>query len=282
MGFDRSRTIRVGCVDAHVAEAGAATAPPIVFVHGNPDSSDVWSEVATRLAPEAWCLAPDLPNWGASIARERFACSLDNQAAYIKGVVDGVGLDRFHLVVHDIGGAFGLAFATLYPERLRSLTMFNTSFARDYRWHRLGRLWRTPIVGELIMLVANRRWFVNGILDSAPRLPRAYAERAWAAFRCRTRRMVLRYYRAMDYAKVLVGWDDRMLAATKSIPKQVIWGAKDPYIPPAFADRLDAPVHRLAEASHWAMMEDPDASAALIAALVRGSAQRDVGQRSDA
>jgi pimeloyl-ACP methyl ester carboxylesterase len=268
MGFDRSRRLQVGKVDANIALAGAETAPPIVFVHGNPDSSDEWSEVAARLAPEAWCIAPDLPNWGGSVVHGKFDCSLDSQAGYIAGVADGLGLDRFHLVVHDIGGAFGLAFATLHPERIRSLTIFNTSFFRDYQWHRLGRLWRTPVIGELIMLVGNRRWFVNGILASAPRMPRPYLERAWAKFRCRTRRMVLRYYRAMDYAKVLPGWDDRMLAATKSIPKQVIWGDKDPYIPAATADRYEAPVHRLAEASHWAMMEDPDASARQIAALV--------------
>jgi pimeloyl-ACP methyl ester carboxylesterase len=266
--FERSRVIRVGIVDAHIAESGPESAVPIVFVHGNPDSSEVWSEVARRLAPEARCIAPDLPNWGKSIAHGRFDCSLAHQAAYTEGVVDALGLDAVHLVVHDIGGAFGLAFATLRPHRIRTLTIFNTSFFRHYRWHTLGRLWRTPVVGELIMLVAFRRWFVNGMIDAAPLLPREYAERAWAGFRCRTRRMVLRYYRAMDFAKVMVGWDERMLAATKSIPKQVIWGMKDPYVPAAMAEWFDAPVHRLPESSHWAMMENPDASARLIGSLV--------------
>jgi pimeloyl-ACP methyl ester carboxylesterase len=263
--FERSRVIRVGNVDANVAESGSPGATPIVFLHGNPDCSDVWCEVARRLAPTARCIAPDLPNWGASIAHEPFDCSLDNQAAYVKGVIDGLELDKVHLVVHDVGGPFGLSFATLYPERLRTLTMFNTSYSRTYKWHRLGRYWRTPILGELIMLVG----FVNGIIDAAPRMPRAYAERAWDAFRWRTRRMVLRFYRAMDYAKVLPGWDERFLAATASIPRQVIWGLQDPYVSPDFADKLGAPVvHRLPDASHWAMIEDPDSSARLIGSLV--------------
>ena len=266
MTFERSRVVKVGSVDAHVAESGAGE--PIVLVHGNPDSHDVWSEVAVRLAPRARCIAPDLPNWGRSVAHGRFDCGLASQAAYIAGVLDALELSTVHLVVHDIGGAFGLAFATEHPDRIRTLTMFNTSFSRDYQWHRLGRLWRKPVVGELIMLVALRRWFVNGMIGAAPKLPRAYAERAWAGFRCRTRRMVLRYYRAMNFAKVLPGWDDRFLAATRSIPKQVIWGDKDPYIPLAMADRLEAPVHHLDDASHWAMMEDPDASARLIGSLV--------------
>jgi pimeloyl-ACP methyl ester carboxylesterase len=73
----------------------------------------------------------------------------------------------------------------------------------------------------------------------------------------------------MDYAKVLVGWDERFLAATASIPRQVIWGDKDPYVAPSFAEKLGAPVHRLPEASHWAMIEDPESSARLIGALVK-------------
>jgi pimeloyl-ACP methyl ester carboxylesterase len=264
--FERSQIIHAAGVDAHVAEAGAG--PEILFVHGNPDSHDVWSEVTRRLAPRARCIAPDLPNWGASVGPRRFDCSLEHQAAYIAGVIDGLGLAAVHLVVHDIGGAFGLAFAALHPERIRTLTIFNTSFFPDYVWHRLGRLWRTPVLGELVMLLAARRWFVGGIHDSAPALPLAYVNHAYDGFRWRTRRMVLRYYRAMDYARVLPGWDRRLLDATRSIPKQVLWGDRDPYIPLATADRFEAPVHHFPNHSHWVMQESPDEAARLIGALV--------------
>jgi pimeloyl-ACP methyl ester carboxylesterase len=258
--------LRVGKVDTYVAEAGAGQ--DVLFVHGNPDSHDVWSEVVHRLKPRARCIAFDLPDWGRSVAHEKFDCSLESQAAFVRGVADGLGLDQMDLVVHDIGGLFGLSFATLHPERVRTLTIFNTSYFPDYIWHPVGRIWRVPLLGELAMLLTSRASFVGSLLASAPLLPRAYAERAYDSFTWKTRRMVLRYYAAMDIAKVMPGWDTRMLAAMKAVPKQVIWGDKDPFVSCRNADRYEAPVHHLADCSHWPMAESPDACAELIAALI--------------
>jgi pimeloyl-ACP methyl ester carboxylesterase len=259
--------LRVGTVDTYVAEAGAGHG--VLFVHGNPDTHRVWSEVVHRLKSRARCVAVDLPNWGRSVAHEQFDCSLENQAAFVKGVADGLDLDKVDLVVHDIGGIFGLSFATLHPERVRTLTIFNSTYFPDYVWHPLGRIWRMPVLGELAMLLTFRKWFVDSMIESAPLLPRAYAERAHDSFTWKTRHMVLRYYAAMDMAKVMAGWDTRMLGATKAIPKQVIWGDEDPFVPSRNAGRYEASVHHLAECSHWPMLENPDASAALIAAHIR-------------
>jgi uncharacterized alpha-E superfamily protein len=61
----------------------------------------------------------------------------------------------------------------------------------------------------------------------------------------------------------------RMLAATASLPKQVLWGDRDPFIPSTTADRYGTDqVTHFADYGHWVMVEDPDASAAAIAALV--------------
>jgi len=265
--FERSHRVRVGAVDAFVAEAGAG--PDVVFIHGNPDSHDLWGEVVRRLAPGLRCIAPDLPGFGQSHAPRDFDCSLESQAAFVSGLLDGLDLGRVHLVVHDIGAVYGLAFSALHAERLRSLTIFNTSFFPDFRWHFWGRVWRTPIIGELAMLLANRRMFVSGLMKDSPAMPRSYADHAYDGFRQReTKRMVLRWYRAMDFAKVMPGWDERLLAATRSVPKQVIWGMRDTYVPAANADRFEAPVHRIAGHGHWSMAEAPDEVAPLIAALI--------------
>jgi pimeloyl-ACP methyl ester carboxylesterase len=264
--FERTRHVTIGTVDAHIPESGAG--PEILLIHGNPDSHHVWHEVVRRLAPRHRCIAPDLPGFGGSHAPNDFDCSLENQAAYVAGVLDALGLDKVHLVVHDIGGTYGLAFAATHPARLRSLTIFNTSFFPDFRWHFWGRVWRTPVLGELVMLTATRWLFVKGMRASQPLLPVEYANHAWNEFDREARRMVLRWYRYMTYAKRLPGWDTRLLSATKSTPKQVIWGTKDPFIPVATADRYEAPVHRLDDCGHWVMAERPDEAARLIEALV--------------
>ena len=53
-------------------------------------------------------------------------------------------------MLHDFGGPFGLQWAAGHPEALGSLTLVNTGVLLDYRWHRLARGWRTPLLGEYI------------------------------------------------------------------------------------------------------------------------------------
>lgn len=55
--------------------------------------------------------------------------------------VDELGLDRFHLVVHDIGGPVGVEVAAAVPERVKSLTVLNSPvevdrFRRPWVWSR--------------------------------------------------------------------------------------------------------------------------------------------------
>jgi len=264
--FTRRQIVSVRGVDTHVAEAGEG--PAILFLHGNPDTHHVWSAAVARLAPAHRCLAPDLPGFGASRAPADFDCALASQAAWVEALLDALGLPRVHLVVHDVGGPYGLAFASLQPQRLASLTIFNTNFFPDYRWHFWARVWRTPALGELVMALSNRALFVRELRRASPAIPRAYAERAFAAFDHRdTKRMVLRWYRAMD-PEVHAGWDTRLLAATAHTPKQVLWGDRDPYLPVATADRFGVAARHVADAGHWLMLERPDEAAAAIATLV--------------
>src|ERR1041385_1077974 len=121
--FTRNTTAKVGNLDIHVAEAGDG--PPVVLLHGNPDTHSVWARVVEKLAPAHRCIAPDLPGFGRSMPAD-FEFTLDNEAELVRGLADALELPRIHLVVHDIGGPFGLAFATLHPERIASVTIFNT------------------------------------------------------------------------------------------------------------------------------------------------------------
>src|SRR5690606_33598885 len=121
--FSRSQILEIGAVQTYVAEAGQG--PDVVLLHGNPDTHAIWSDVARRLSPTHRTIAPDLPGFGHSRAPATFDCSLENMAAWVGGLLDGLRLERAHLVVHDVGGPYGLAFAALQPERLRSLSIFN-------------------------------------------------------------------------------------------------------------------------------------------------------------
>jgi haloalkane dehalogenase len=262
--FPRRRTIRIGEVDTHVTEGGEG--PPILLLHGNPDTHTVWSAVVSRLGGYR-CIAPDLPGYGKSVAPRDHDCSLDNQAAWTKGLLDALELDKVHLVVHDVGGPHGFAFASKHPERLKSLTIFNTNFFPDYRWHFWARVWRTRVLGEIAMAVSNRWLFVKELKRGGPRMPVDYARHAYGEFKWSTKRNVLRWYRYMD-PEVHEGWDKRLLAAIANTPRQVLWGDCDPFLPKSIGDRYGGTVHHVADCGHWVMVEDPDRAATLIRELV--------------
>ncbi len=260
--FTRHRTVRVGAIETHVAETGDG--PHVLFLHGNPDTHAVWSSTVAKLSGLR-CIAPDLPGFGATRAPADFDFTLESQGEYVRGLVAALELDRFHLVVHDVGGPYGLAFAALYPQRLLSLTIFNTIFSPDYRWHRWARIWRTRGVGELAMKIANRRLFVRELRRGSPAMPQAYAELAYDELHDHGKQRVLRWYRAMN-PEVWQGWDTRLRAA--KIPTRVLWGDLDPFIQPRFADGFGGEVRHVADRGHWLMVEDPELAATEIGSFV--------------
>ncbi|HLL21364.1 MAG TPA: alpha/beta fold hydrolase [Kofleriaceae bacterium] len=267
--FTDHHEVHVRGVATHVAEAGSG--PPIVLLHGNPDTHAVWEPVVAALAPRHRCIAPDLPGFGGSHAPARFDVSLANQAAWVNGVLDALSLDRVHLVVHDIGGVYGLAFATEHAARIASLTITNTVFFADYHWHFWARVWRTPGLGELSMALMGASLFARKLRRGSPPKPTPNAHWDYTFANPETRRMVLRWYRAMN-VDLYRSWEPRMLAATASVPRQVLWGDRDEYIPAQFATRFGAPsVQRMPDAGHWLMLQHPARVADAIASLVATS-----------
>lgn len=261
---------------AAVAWTSQGEGAPVLFLHGNPDTKETWAEVLEELrgAPLR-CLAPDLPGFGAS-SPDPGPQTLERFAAWTAALVTALcGEERVHLVVHDVGGFYGLPFVASWPERVASLTILNTLFWPDYRWHAFGRAWRTPLLGELVMACAKRWVFVSEVRRGSRGFPRALAEAAYARVTPAARRTVLRLYRAMDPA-VFAPWEPRLLAASAQVPTRVIWGERDPYIPAHFADRFGAErVERLSEVGHWPMVEQPALVAqriAEVAGVPRGPA----------
>lgn len=259
--FTRQRTIEAAGINTYVAEHGEG--PPIVLLHGNPDTHAVWATTVGSLTGVR-CIAPDLPGWGKTAPQQDL--SLDAQGAWVAALLDQLQLDRVHLVAHDIGGCYGLAFAAQHPERLRSLTIMNTIFFPDYKWHFWGRVWRTKTLGELAMKLSAKFLFISQLRRGSPAMPRDYAEAAFDDFTPSTKETVLRYYRSAN-PDVWRGWDTKLIAAIKNVPSQVLWGDKDPFISPSFAERFGAKTVHHVPHGHWLMVEDPEWCASKIAAI---------------
>lgn len=232
---------------------------PVLYVHGVPTSSDDWLPFLTRTGG----LAPDLLGFGRSGKGGQNDYSLDGIARFVERFLDEiVAVERVRLVVHDWGAA-ALAFAQRHPERIERLVILNgVPLLPGYRWHRVARLWRTPVLGELAMGLtlrpAMRRALRPAFADGA--VPDAFVEAAMRHFDQGTQRAILRLYRSAPES--LLAASGRGLSSL-GMPALVGWGARDPYISSRFGDQYaaelpDARVVRVEDAGHWPWLDRPD------------------------
>ncbi len=229
---------------------------PILFLHGVPDTSEVWNQAIESLSRDYLCIAPDLPGFGKTIAPRDFDYSLENLANLVdKLLISQRAADGVHLVIHDIGGIVGLAWALSHPDKVKSLTIMDTVFFSDYKWHAMARTWRKPVLGELTMYLMRFKQFRAAMKSGAPTLSEEQIRSNYDMLSFRNRRMILRFYRALD-PSVFKGWEDKLPVLAKAIPYQVIWGKKDTFLPVKLANRFGTTnVHTFENTGHWPMLE---------------------------
>ncbi|MFD8630594.1 SDR family oxidoreductase [Streptomyces sp. NPDC059533] len=112
----RERRVSTGGIELCVVELGESDRPTVVLVHGYPDSKEVWSEVAERLAERFHVVLYDVRGHGRSSAPQplRSGFTLEKLTDDFLAVADAVSPDRpVHLVGHDWGSVQGWEFATV-------------------------------------------------------------------------------------------------------------------------------------------------------------------------
>ncbi|HEU4399651.1 MAG TPA: alpha/beta hydrolase, partial [Actinomycetota bacterium] len=154
---------------------------------------------------------------------------------FAEAAVDALGLERFHLVVHDAGGPVGFELTASAPDRVRSLTILNTVVAMD----------AVPFPMEIYARwAAKRGWAAL----PPPRVSRALIYAIGISDRSAVspveidayRELVVRVDGGAAYLEIMRNLrrgarDHRAVVDSRSAPYpvQVIWGAKDPILPVA-------------------------------------------------
>ena len=237
-----------------------SAAPPVLYVHGVPTSSDDWIPFLKRTGG----LAPDLPGFGRTGKRGDGDFTMEGYERFIGRFLEHAGVDRVRLLVHD-WGVVGLLWAMRNPERVERLVVMNgVTFLPGYRWHRTARIWRTRVAGEVLMGSTNRTTLRISLrearADHGP-MPRHFIDEIMSHFDPGTQRAILRLYRSSPEDKLAAAGAD---LGRLDCPALVVWGDRDPYMPPRFADAYAAAlggptsVRHIPDAGHWPWLERPE------------------------
>ncbi|HEY2594858.1 MAG TPA: alpha/beta fold hydrolase [Chloroflexota bacterium] len=244
--------------------AGPASGETVILLHGYPQSAASWTDTMDWLASRGYrSIAPNLRGYspGAN-PRDAADYSMSNLVADVIGIADARGVNRFHLVGHDWGGALAWSVAASYPQRLLSLTSVSTPHAaamleamrsstQSLRSLYMG-FFKLPRVPEAILQAGN--YAQMGLSLRAFGLPSA----AWQRDREQLQRVGMRgplnWYR---------GATRGLRPRRVSVPTLYVWGRRDPFLGRRAAELTSKYVtgpYRFEElkAGHWI----PDRNAA--------------------
>lgn len=102
----------------------------LVLLHGFMENLSIWSDMEPHLSENFSLLKIDLPGHGKSEIISEVQ-TMEMMAEEVKKVLDHQNLQKVHLLGHSMGGYISLGFAEKYPEYLKSLTLFFSSYLAD-------------------------------------------------------------------------------------------------------------------------------------------------------
>lgn len=238
-GFEEQR-VDVG--DAQIFCRRGGDGPPLLLLHGYPQTHVIWHEIAPELAESYTVVAPDLRGYGDSVGPddpETADYANRTMAADMVALMEALGYDDYLLVGHDRGARVGYRFALDYPERVRKLAVLDiiptleTVEAMDYRYAKAMYHWLFlaqphPIPERLIN--HEPTFYVDHLVESWAEHPETLTAEAMAEYhRCFEQPSVVRAscedYRAglsvdCDHDRASREAGDRI-----DCPTLALWGA---------------------------------------------------------
>ena len=228
------RSFTAGGLRSFVREAGPAGGDPVVCVHGVPTSSFLYRQLVAELGERGLRgIAFDLPGLGLADRPQHLDLSWTGLGRWALAAIDALGLERFHLVVHDIGGPVGFEVAAAVPDRVRSLTILNTMIEVDtfrrpwpmepFARRGLGELWLRGMTPPAFRLLMRRTGVLGPVPDAEldahlTLLRRGDGGRAFL-------RIMRSFERTREKRDLYVG-----ALRDAPYPRQVVWGDQDPFL----------------------------------------------------
>lgn len=215
---------------------------PILFIHGMPTSSWLWSGIIDRLRDHFTCLALDLPGLGRTPRIPYGPKQLELLAEQIEKIRVAQKVEKWHVVGHDAGSAVAVHYAYRYQEHVNHLVLLSPAMFPELRSFHLFRLIRIPVLGELLAPIISLL-FWNVVMRLALETRRADLANAVEDFRAPFTGF-LGAWRLMSVLRF--GDPAQLLAAVPemlphlAVPTLIFHGVHDKAVPERFAQRASA------------------------------------------
>ncbi len=235
---------------------------PVVLIHGITTYSFIWDDVIPHLAHSHDVIALDLLGCGDSDKPSDVSYSLTSHAERLACFIEELGLEKVHLIGHDLGGGIVQLMAVRRPELLLGLTLVNAVGYDLWPVQPIASL-RTPILRQLMMasldfgalrIVVKRGVYHNNrVTDELMDLFMAPLRNSEG------RKAFVQFARSLDNQDLMTIAED---LNHLDLPALIIRGEADPYLPDEIARRLhtgipDSRLVSIPTASHFAQIDEP-------------------------
>ncbi len=218
--------------------------PPLLLLHGNPQSHCMWNRIAPALARHFFVVCPDLRGYGESLkppaSPDHAPYAKREMAKDMVAVMDHFGHRRFRLAGHDRGGRVAHRLALDFPDRVEKLATLdiiptiehfertNMDFALSYyHWFWFAQPHPFP---EVLINASPDEWF-HAHTSRSPRPTELFHPEALADYLAAARRPenitgMCEDYRAAATIDLIQDRESRAAGQKVRCPMLVLWGAK--------------------------------------------------------
>jgi pimeloyl-ACP methyl ester carboxylesterase len=217
----QSQKINVSGLDIHYLRGGQGE--PLIIIHGGSDGANAWMRNITKLSRKYTIYVPDLPGFGKSQAIEG-DYYIPQMVDFVERFTRTLGLRKFHLMGHSLGGGVALHYTLKYPEKIRKLVLVSSlCLGREIAWW--IRMFSIPVIcrsiGKAVLSVLKGLMYIARIISP------------WELVDPLTRASV-------QVGGCIASLTEQTIVLLSQLPKimvptLVVWGAKDPIVPYAQA-----------------------------------------------
>jgi pimeloyl-ACP methyl ester carboxylesterase len=212
-----SKSIKVNGLDVRYYTAGQGE--PLVVIHGGGGDARTWWKNIAELAVKYLVYAPDLPGFGGSQPLDG-NYYIHELAEFVDKFAASLGLEKFHLVGHSLGGGIALDYTLKSPDRVKKLVLISSlCLGREISfWVRLCSI---PAIinslGTITMgVLRGVKWVVKQLNPVEFIMPL-------------TRASILVGENMTTFKQQSLVLEHRL--AEVAVPTLLVWGGRDPIVP---------------------------------------------------